>query len=93
MNRIGSYRIFFKNTEKETANQTVELISNKNKKFGMKTSFFKQILQSTIFLFLFLNKVWSFSSRLLRVLLGFYETVFKDKNKNTVLCSIIILIF
>ena len=30
--RIVSYRIFFKNTEKETANQTVELISNKNKK-------------------------------------------------------------
>jgi hypothetical protein len=30
-NRIVSYRIIFKNTEKETANQTVELISNKNK--------------------------------------------------------------
>ncbi len=30
--RIGSYRIFFKNTEKETANQTVKLISNKNKR-------------------------------------------------------------
>ena len=29
--RIVSYHIFFKNTEKETANQTVELISNKNK--------------------------------------------------------------
>ena len=31
-NRIVSNRIFFKNTKKETANQTVELISNKNKK-------------------------------------------------------------
>jgi hypothetical protein len=30
--RIESYRIFFKNTEKETANKTVELISNKIKK-------------------------------------------------------------
>jgi len=30
--RIVSNRIFFKNTEKETANQTVEHISNKNKK-------------------------------------------------------------
>ena len=30
--RSVSYRIFFKNIEKETANQTVELISNKNKK-------------------------------------------------------------
>jgi hypothetical protein len=29
--RIVSNRIFFKNTKKETANQTVELISNKNK--------------------------------------------------------------
>ena len=31
--RIASNRIFFKNTKKETANQTAELISNKNKKF------------------------------------------------------------
>jgi hypothetical protein len=31
-NRIVSNRIFFKNTKKETANQTVELISIKNKK-------------------------------------------------------------
>jgi len=30
--RIVSYHIFFKNNKKETANQTVELISNKNKK-------------------------------------------------------------
>jgi ribosomal protein L16/L10AE len=30
--RIVSNRIFFKNTKKETANQTVEFISNKNKK-------------------------------------------------------------
>jgi hypothetical protein len=30
--RIVSYRIFLKYTEKETANQTIELISNKNKK-------------------------------------------------------------
>jgi hypothetical protein len=30
--RIVSYRIFLKNTEKETANETVELISNKNKR-------------------------------------------------------------
>jgi len=30
--RIVSYRIFFKNTEKETANQTFEFISNKNRK-------------------------------------------------------------
>jgi hypothetical protein len=34
--KIVSYRIFFENTEKETANQTVELISNKNKKFWNK---------------------------------------------------------
>jgi hypothetical protein len=30
--RIGPDQIFFKNTEKETTNQTFELISNKNKK-------------------------------------------------------------
>jgi hypothetical protein len=40
----------------------------------METSFFKQILQSTIFLFLFLNKVSSYSSRQLRVLLEYYMT-------------------
>jgi len=53
--RSVAYRIFFKNTEKETANQTVELISDKNKNFGKKTDFFKKILQSTIFLILFLK--------------------------------------
>ncbi len=30
--RIVSYLIFFKNTENKTANQTVKLISDKNKK-------------------------------------------------------------
>jgi len=44
--RIVSYRIFFKKTEKERANQTFELISNKNKNIGIKTDIFKQILQS-----------------------------------------------
>jgi len=47
--RIVSYCIFFKNIEKETANQTFELFSNKKKKiknFGIKTDLFKQILQS-----------------------------------------------
>ncbi len=47
--KIVSYGIFFKNTEKETANQTVELISKKikNKNFGKKTDFFKKITNTT----------------------------------------------
>ncbi len=50
--RIVSYRIFFKNLEKKK--QRIKL-SNlfqteiKNKNFEIKTDFFKQILQSTIF--------------------------------------------
>jgi hypothetical protein len=56
--RIESYRIFFKNTKKETENQTVELFHMKIKKlkFRIKTNFFNQILQGTIFLFLFLKR-------------------------------------
>ena len=52
--RIVSNRIFFKNAENETPNQTVELISYKNRKlkFSNKNKLFKQIQQSAIFLFL-----------------------------------------
>jgi hypothetical protein len=73
-NRIVSYRIFFKNAEKETSNQTIELLSYKNKNFRIKTNFFKQILQSSIFFIFILKKVSSYSTRLLRVLLGYYTT-------------------
>jgi hypothetical protein len=50
--RIVSYRIFFKNLEKKK--QRIKLsnlfqIKIKNKNFEIKTDFFKQILQSTIF--------------------------------------------
>ncbi len=58
--RIESYRIvFFKNLGRKK--QRIKLsnlfqIKIKNKNFGIKTDFFKQILLSTIFLFLFLKK-------------------------------------
>jgi hypothetical protein len=41
--RIESHRIFFKNAEKETPNQTIELISYKNKKlkFSNKNKLFQ----------------------------------------------------
>ncbi len=40
----------------------------------MKTDFFKQILQSTIFLFLFLNKVSSYSTTVIHVIDENYTT-------------------
>jgi hypothetical protein len=47
--RIVSYRIFFKNTEKETVNQTVELISNTN--FGIKLTFSNKYYKVRFFYF------------------------------------------
>jgi len=75
--RIESYRIgFFKNAEKETPNQTVELISYKNKKlkFSNKNNFFQTNTTKFDFLIFILKKVSSYSTRLLRVLLGYYTT-------------------
>ena len=65
---IVSYRIFFKNAEKETSNQTIELISYKNKNFRIKTNFFKQILQSSIFFIFILKKVSSYSAPIIHVI-------------------------
>ncbi len=48
-NRIVSNRIFFKNAERETANQIVELISNTN--FGIKLTFSNKYYKVRIFNF------------------------------------------
>ena len=69
--RSVSYRIFFKNLEKKKQRIKLSNLFQKKikiKNFGIKTDFFKQILQGTIFLFLFLNKVSSFSTSVLRVI-------------------------
>ncbi len=90
--RIVSYRIFFKNLEKKK--QRIKLsnllqIKKNNKNFGIKTDFFKQILRSTIFLFLFLKR----SRRIVLVFYVYYWAtirwdLFRNKNKKIVLCSI-----
>jgi len=64
-------------------------IKIKNKNFEIKTDFFKQILQSRIFLFLFLKR-----SRRIEVVYYVYywstlrRDLFKNKNKKILLCSI-----
>jgi hypothetical protein len=86
--RIVSYRIFFKNLEKKK--QRIKLsnlfqISNKKLNFGIKTNFFKQILQS---------KVSSYSIPIINVIDEYFTTkirprdLFTKKNKKIVLCSI-----
>ena len=74
--RIVSYRIFFKNVKKDTPNQTIELLSYKNKKlkFSNKNNFFQTKTTKFDFLIFILKKVSSYSTRLLRVLLG-YDTI------------------
>ncbi len=53
--RIESYRIIFENTEKKTANQTVELISDKNKKlksWNKKRTFSNKFYKERFFIFI-----------------------------------------
>jgi hypothetical protein len=67
--RTVSYRTFFKNLEKKK--QRIKL-SNLFQNFGIKTAFFKQNYKLRFFFIL--KKASSYSTRLLRVLLGYYRT-------------------
>jgi hypothetical protein len=61
--RIVSYRISFKNAEKETPNQTIELIPYKNKKlkFSNKNKLFQTNTTKFDFFIFTPNKVSSYS--------------------------------
>ena len=65
--------LFFKNTEKQTENRTVELISYENKKlkFSNKNKLFQTNTKYVFFIFI-LKKVSSYGTHLLRELLGYY---------------------
>ncbi len=74
--RIESNRIFFKNAEKETPNQTVELISYKNKK--LKFSNKNKLFQTN-------TTKYDFLKRSLRIVLVYtirYDTSFSKVREN-----------